>query len=239
MEKITLSIFVPCFNEEKNIVNTLNNIKNGVVDMNYEILVVDDASKDETIKMIEKFKENNPSLDIKIISNKTNRGIGFNYRETAQKAQGEYYMFLCGDDSLPSTEIKKTVDNIGKADMILVYFNDKRGFLRKILSKIFVIIINLITVNNLKYYNGSNIHLLENVKFFCGRQYGFGYQAELITSQIRSKKTYVEIEVKPYLKTYEKSEALKLRSVASVIKSIIIIFLKQIIYVVKKILNIK
>ena len=103
----------------------------------------------------------------------------------------------------------------------------------------FVIIINLITVNNLKYYNGSNIHLLENVKFFCGRQYGFGYQAELITSQIRSKKTYVEIEVKPYLKTYEKSEALKLSSVASVIKSIIIIFLKQIVYVVKKILNIK
>tara|TARA_Y100000590_G_scaffold428789_1_gene540507 strand:- start:2541 stop:3263 length:723 start_codon:yes stop_codon:yes gene_type:complete len=239
MEKITLSIFVPCFNEERNIANTLNNIQNGVIGINYEILVVDDASKDKTIEMIEKFKKNNPNLDIKIISNKNNRGIGFNYRKTAQIAQGKYYMFLSGDDSLPSTEIKKTVDNIGKADMILVYFIDKRGILRRIISKIFTIIINLITVNNLKYYNGSNIHLLENVKLFCGKQTGFGYQAELITSQIKQKKTYIEIEVKTHLKTYEKSEALKLHSIPSVIKSIISIFLNQIIYVVKKLINLK
>ena len=205
MEKITLSIFVPCFNEEKNITNTLNNIKNGVIDINYEILVVDDASKDKTIEMAEKFKKNNPNLYIKIIKNKNNRGIGFNYRETARIAQGKYYICLSGDDSLPSTEIKKSVDNIGKADMIIVYPRDQRGVLRKILSKIFVIIINLITINNLKYYNASSIHLLENVRLFSGKQNGFGYGAELITSQIRAKKTYIEIEVKPYLKTAEKS----------------------------------
>ena len=236
MGKITLSIFVPCFNEERNITNTLTDIKNGVTDLNYEILVVDDASKDQTVKMIEKFKEDNPSLDIKIIRNKSNKGIGFNYRETAQMAKGKYYMYLGGDDSLPSAEIKKTVVNIGKADMILVYFIDNRGLLRKILSKMFIIIINLITINNLKYYNGSNIHLLENVKLFCGNQPGFGYQAELITSQIRAKKTYLEIEVKPNLKPSEKSEALKLHSVISVTKSITIIFLKQIVYIVRKII---
>ena len=68
MEKITLSIFVPCFNEEKNITNTLDNIKNGVIDISYEILIVDDASKDKTIEMVEIFKKNNPNLDIKIIT---------------------------------------------------------------------------------------------------------------------------------------------------------------------------
>jgi len=239
MGKITLSIFVPCFNEEKNIANTLNNIQNGIIDINYEILVVDDASKDKTIEIVKEFKKNNPNLDIKIISNKNNRNIGFNYRETAQIARGKYYMFLSGDDSLSSAEIKKTVDNIGKADMILVYFIDKRGIFRKTLSKIFTVIINLITINNLKYYNGSNIHLLENVKLFCGKQSGFGYQAELITSQIRQKKTYIEIEVKPYLKTSEKSEALKIHNIPSVIKSIISIFLNQIIYVAKKLINLK
>ena len=236
MEKITLSIFVPCFNEEKNITNTLNNIQNGVIGINYEILVVDDASEDKTIEMIEKFKKNNPNVDIKIISNKNNRGIGFNYRETARIAQGKYYICLSGDDSLPSTEIKKSVDNIGKADMIIVYPRDQRGVLRKILSKIFVIIINLITINNLKYYNASSIHLLENVRLFSGKQNGFGYGAELITSQIRAKKTYIEIEIKPYLKTAEKSEALRLHNIVSVLGSIAIIFLKQIIYMVRKII---
>ena len=233
MREITLSIYVPCFNEEKNITNTLNDIQNGIVGINYEILVVDDASEDKTIEMIEKFKKNNPSMNIKTISNKSNRGIGFNYRETSQIAQGKYYMYLGGDDSLPSTEIKKTVDNIGKADMILVYFADKRKILRKILSKMFVIIINLITLNNLKYYNGSNIHLLENVKLFSGKQPGFGYQAELITSQIRHRKTYIEIEIGPYPET-SFSKSLSFRNITSVIVSIISIFLKQIIYVLKK-----
>ena len=60
MEDITLSIFVPCFNEENDIVTALNNIKEGVQNINYEVLVVDDASTDKTLEVIEKFKKNNP-----------------------------------------------------------------------------------------------------------------------------------------------------------------------------------
>ena len=57
MEKITLSIYVPCFNEENNITNTLHNIKEGIQNINYEVLVVDDASQDKTIEMVEKFQK--------------------------------------------------------------------------------------------------------------------------------------------------------------------------------------
>ena len=98
--------------------------------------------------------------------------------------------------------------------------------------------INLITLNNLKYYNGPNIHLLENVKLYRGKGTGFGFQAELITAQIRQKKTYIEIEIDPYLKSSGTSQSLTLRSISRVIWSIILIFLNQIIYLVKKILKI-
>ena len=97
MEKITLSIFVPCFNEENNITNTLNNIKEGIQNINYEVLVSDDASQDKTIEMVEKFKKNNPNINIKIFHNENNRGVGFNYYATAYKALGKYYMVICGD----------------------------------------------------------------------------------------------------------------------------------------------
>ena len=66
VKNITLSIFVPCLNEEKNITDTLNNIKESVENVNYEILVTDDASKDKTIEVIEKFKNDNPKLNIRI-----------------------------------------------------------------------------------------------------------------------------------------------------------------------------
>ena len=239
MEEITLSIFVPCFNEENDITNALNNIKEGIQNISYEVLIVDDASTDKTIEMTEKFKKNNPNVNIKIFRNEKNKGLGFNFWAMTQKALGKYYMIVFGDGGIPPDEIKKIVNNIGKADIILTYFIDKRRVFRRALSKIFVIIINLITLNNIKYYNSDNIYLLENLKL-CGEgRSGFGFQAELITEQIRQKKTYIEVEIKPSFKSKkslsETSQALKLRNILNVAGSVILIFLKQIAYAIKKI----
>ncbi len=237
MEEITLSIFIPCFNEEENITNALNSIKEGVKNINYEILVVDDASTDKTVEVIKEYKNANQNINIKIFQNQKNKGIGFNFWATAQKASGKYYMIVFGDGGIPSEEINKIVNKIGKADMILTYFNDKRGIFRRSLSVMFVTIINIITFNNIKYYNSDNIHLLENVKSCSGRAVGFGFQAELITEQIRKKKNYIEIEIKPSFKTKkllsETSQALKFHNILSVSGSVISIFLKQILHIVR------
>ena len=111
MEKTTLSIFVPCFNEEKNITKALNYIKEGMQNISHEILVVDDGSEDKTIEMIENFKKNNSNINIKTFYNKNNKGLGFNYYATAHKAIGKYYMMICGDAVEPPNEIKKIVNN--------------------------------------------------------------------------------------------------------------------------------
>ena len=177
--------------------------------------------------MVENFKKNNPNENIKIFRNKSNKGIGFNFWETAHKASGKYYMTVSGDACLPANEIKKIVNNIGKADMILTYFRDKREIFRRIISKTFSFIINLITLNNLKYYNGPNIYLVEDIKLCHSKRCGFGYHAELISAQIRQKKTYIEIEIGPYPET-SFSRSLSLRNITSVIVSIISIFVNQI-----------
>jgi glycosyltransferase involved in cell wall biosynthesis len=238
MEEIILSIFVPCFNEEKNIAKALSCIKQGVQNISYEVLVVDDASKDKTIEMVEKYKKNNPNLNIKVFQNKSNKGVGFNYYATAHQASGKYYMLINGDGVEPPDEIKKIVNNIGKADMILTYIDDRRSIFRRVISRTFVMIINMITLNNVKYYNGPNIYLLENVKLYHGSESNFGFQAELIAAQLRQKKTYIEIEFLPDLTSSLPSQSLSWRVVPGVIGTIISIFLNQIIYVLKKILKI-
>ena len=63
IEKITLSIYVPCFNEENNITNTLNKIKEAAQHISYEVIVVDDGSEDKTMEMIEKFNKDNPNAN--------------------------------------------------------------------------------------------------------------------------------------------------------------------------------
>ncbi len=240
MEKVTLSIFVPCFNEEKYIYDALNQIKEAAKNTNYEILVTDDASRDKSVEMIENFKKNNPDLNIKIFCNKKNKGLGFNYYTTAYKASGKYYMLVNGDAADPSSEIKKIINNIGKADMILPYFTvDKRNIVRRFVSKTFVIILNLITFNNLKYWNGQALHLVENVKKYGTEVSGFGYQAELIAALILRKKTYIEIKIEPAFRLVGPTSAFTLKNIISVGMSVISIFYKQSIYLIKKILKIK
>jgi len=238
MEKITLSIFVPCFNEEKNITKSLDNIKEAIQNISYEILVADDGSKDRSVEMIEKFKKENPNLNIKMFINPKNRGLGFNYYDKAHKASGKYYMLVNGDAVDEPSEIKKMINNIGKADMILPYFVDKRNIVRKVISKIFVIILKLITFTNLKYYNGQALHLLENVKKYGGRASGFAYQAELISALVLRKKTYIEVEIVPAFRMHGSTSAFTPRNILSVGKSIIIIFFNRITYLIKQILGI-
>ena len=215
-------MFTLTSSKEKRTVS-IANIKN----ISYEVLVADDASKDKTVEIVKKYQTTNPEMNIKIFLNEYNKGIGFNFFATAQKASGKYYMLINGDEGDPPSEIKKIVSNIGRADMILTYLIDPRGIFRKTLSRLFVLIINLITFNNIKYYNGVNIHLLENVKLYSGGSSGFGYQAELITEQLRRKKTYVEVEVSQY-PSLGSSESLTPVNILRVIASIITIFLKQI-----------
>ena len=239
MEKITLSIFVPCFNEENNISKTLSFIKESVQNISYEILVVDDASEDKTIDMIEKFKNDNPNLNIKTFYNENNRGIGVNYFATAHKAEGTYYILVNGDADFPASTIKKILGNLGKADMIISYFpgkNDKRTLARRFFSKMFVIILNLITSNNLKYYNGPTLHLLENVKLYKASTFHFSYQAELIVNLITMKKTFIEIQVES-IDTGGAAKVITPYNILGLGKSIISIFLNQITYLIKKLLK--
>ena len=55
MDKINITFFVPCCNEEKNIVKTLENIINSVGNIKYEILVCDDGSKDNTKEIVKNY----------------------------------------------------------------------------------------------------------------------------------------------------------------------------------------
>lgn len=238
MQNIILSIYVPCLDEEKNIVDSLNIIKESVKNINYEILIVDDGSKDKTLELAKKYKDENKNLNIKIMHNETNHGLGFNYYAAAYQAQGKYYMFINGSAVIPSSTIKKMLDNLGKADMVLTYFpNYKNYFVRTILSKLFVLLVNIITFNKLKYYNGPSIHLLENVKLYGTGAFGYGYQAELIAALITHKKTFIEVPVEHHFRGSGESKALRLKNILSVGRSLAVIFLNQVSYILKTILK--
>jgi len=231
---IEITFYVPCLNEEKNIKESLKTIVQSCKNLKitkYEILIFNDGSTDSSLEKIEEFKiSNNLSDNIKVLFNKTPMGLGYNYIEGAYIGRGIYYIMVCGDNSEDQNNLCKVLRERGNADIIIPNFikNDDRIFFRRILSRLFTFFVNILSDNNLKYYNGIVLHKIENVKRWHPLSCGFGYQAELLTNLISIGKTYLEIDIKNIDRTTGISRSLSLLNFLSVSHTLLQILLRRI-----------
>lgn len=95
-----LSILIPSYNHSKFIVETLN----GHVEKNpfdYEIIVIDDGSTDNSVEVIKSWMVSHPEVKSKLIS-RPNKGITGTLNELIDLAQGKYIRIFGSDDiSIP------------------------------------------------------------------------------------------------------------------------------------------
>lgn len=238
-DNIEITYFVPCYNEEKNIINTLDAIKSASLNINYEVLIVDDGSTDKTADVIKDYINNNKNENLRLLSNKKNYGLGFSYFKYSLIARGKFYMLINGDNVEPTETINKIISSRGKADLIIPYFdkNDKRNFNRKLISFIFTKIVNIISLTNVKYYNGPVLHKTDNVKSYRSVTFGYGYQAELICKLISLNFTYLNLPVSNTDRQFGTTKAFSLYNFLSVTNSLIFIFIGTVSKIIRKILR--
>jgi glycosyltransferase involved in cell wall biosynthesis len=105
IKKVPISVCIPTYNSGKTIVATLRSLLNQSIH-NFEIVIVDDASKDSTIKKIKKFKDPR----IRIYKNNQNIGCGKNLDKCKDKAMGEIIVFLAGDDLFDKYALEKILN---------------------------------------------------------------------------------------------------------------------------------
>ena len=92
--KITATIII--YNAEKTIVNSIRSIQNQNMEQ-IQILLVDDYSLDNSLKIIQKLQEDDNRINI--IKNKNNKGSLFSRSIAALYAKGKYIMALDSDDT--------------------------------------------------------------------------------------------------------------------------------------------
>lgn len=116
MKKYRFSVIISAYNVEKYIERAiLSVIEQDFKD--YEVIVVEDKSTDNTLKEIEKYK-----AKIKIIKNNKNKGLGATRNIGVSKAKGEYILYLDGDDTLyEKTTLSKIDKLIGKNNPDIVF----------------------------------------------------------------------------------------------------------------------
>ena len=106
-----VSIIIPCYNQAKFLVETINSVLNQTYD-NIEIVIVDDCSTDNSKDIINdyllKYK------NIKFYQNKTNKGVIYSRNFAIENCEGEYILPLDGDDLIEPTYIQKAVEILNK-----------------------------------------------------------------------------------------------------------------------------
>ena len=133
-----LSVIIPCYNEEKLVKNSFLEIFKAIKICKireYEIIFVDDGSKDNSLSIVEKLKKKNKK--IKIIKNKRNYGIGYNFFMGISKSKGNYLIQIPADNSHPAKEISKIINLASKEyDIVTTYYtnNAERSFSRNIFT---------------------------------------------------------------------------------------------------------
>lgn len=92
--QVKFSIIIPVYNSEKYIQKCINSILNQTYD-NYEIIIINDGSTDNTLNII---NSNYKKRNNMIIVNKENQGVSVARNLGIQHAKGEWITFLDADD---------------------------------------------------------------------------------------------------------------------------------------------
>ena len=114
----SLSIIVPAYNEATRLDNTLSTIYD-YLKQNHrdgELIVVDDGSSDDTLRVIEEHEARSSHIKTNVISVRPNRGKGHAVQVGLLAARAPIALFTDADLSTPMTETPKLVDPIERGE---------------------------------------------------------------------------------------------------------------------------
>jgi len=120
-----LSVFYPCYNEEKNIKNTVSKTVPVLqkIAQKWEIILINDGSKDNTGKVLEEIKKAYPK-QIKIITHSPNRGYGAALKSGFYNAQYKWIVFTDSDGQFDFSEVTKFIKKQQEtgSDLVIGYY---------------------------------------------------------------------------------------------------------------------
>lgn len=222
----SITFVVPALNEEKTVRNTVNEIisvleKNSIEG---EIILVNDGSNDDTGRIADEIADSNHC--VKVVHHKQPMGIGCCFREGVEKASKKAVTWLPGDGENDPYEIVKYISLLEHVDIVnpFVINPTERPFLRRFLSQIYLLIVNLLFGTSFHYTNGNVLYRREVFDQVKNISNGFFYQTECLVKAVRAGFIFAEVPVVLKKRKEGRSKALSPKSIYNVFKEFIRVF---------------
>ena len=151
-DRLELSVVIPAYNEEHRLPSTLLSILEYLDgrSVKYEVIVVDDGSRDATARLVRQFARLSPQ--VKLLMCPRNRGKGFAVRLGMMNALGDLVLYDDADGASPIEELARLEEAIqGGADIAIgsraIFAKDtavKTILIRKMMGRIFNTLVNVV-----------------------------------------------------------------------------------------------
>ncbi|NVO85927.1 glycosyltransferase family 2 protein [Hymenobacter terrestris] len=121
-----VSVMMICYNHDKFIEKAIDSILSQVTNFDFEIVIGDDFSRDNTRKILSVYNEKYGEK-IKIIFQKNNVGVSKNFECTMQQCRGKYVAILEGDDYwIDNNKLQKQVDLLERDSTLSMCFHNAK-----------------------------------------------------------------------------------------------------------------
>ncbi len=129
-----LSLFLPAYNEAENIAKTITDADKVLkkVAQKYEIITIDDGSKDDTGPIVKKLAKTNKH--IRLITHKPNRGYGGAFKSGLYGSKMQLVSFIDSDGQFNYSEISKFIPLLPNNDLVIGYRINRRDPLHRKLN---------------------------------------------------------------------------------------------------------
>lgn len=214
----TLSIIIPAYNETNTIEVVLEKILsvNLIREIRKEIIVIDDASTDNTDTRVETFKKKHPSENIRLIKQPVNKGKGAAIHRGIDEASGDFIVIQDADIEYNPMEYNTLLRPILDGFADVVYGSRFIGgephrilfFWHSIGNKLLTSLSNMFTNLNLTdMETGYKMFRAEMLKSLLLKENRFGFEPEVTAKMARIPGVRIyEVGVSYYGRTYEEGK---------------------------------
>ena len=197
MQDNTLSVAVPARDEEANLEQAVA-VMVPVIERHfsdYEIFIYDDGSTDRTGEIAERLASQYEHVSA--FHNRPSIGLGGVVREGLKRARMEFFMYIDGKGATTAEALDLIFAARTEADLVVPYMANRgeRALGRRVLSRLFVAILNTTFGLDLHYYNHLLLCRTEVARRADVRTASYAFQAERVIKLIKLGYSYVQIGV--------------------------------------------
>jgi dolichol-phosphate mannosyltransferase len=206
-----ISIIIPVFNEEKTILKILESTQKTFTDTEFEIIIIDDGSTDDTENICQNFCQSNKNINYEKLTK--NYGKGYALRRGFAIASGAFVAIQDADLEYDPKNLRELYNHV-QADVVVYGKRDKKNgyFWNKVGNAALTSVCNFLYDSHL-----SDIYTCYKIipnKIMPALQIsanGFEIEAEITAKLLRAKIKIIEVPISYHPRTFQEGKHIRAR----------------------------